>query len=312
MGSDKYSSGSQSFFSGVEGLGTRTPIKFGLAIKKATRTYMPDYTEALNEITDDYLIYIFKRLLANRWFCFILFQGARNSGRFTVEIGMSRRTGYPYYWGSMLPIFYVDNVRERLGMLIQKKDFWWEYKNQEQLEKHLIDVCREHIGRGFYSLLDMYQYRLETEIDSWNNQYRIWKKQTEKYADKAMGERYPELSKEKEAYDYIKMVYNTGSYDKIIGPDITVRALDENWICFQTYVMSKILEQGNIAAIAKALSPEFDIRDDAVEAILERIPPTKALVPLKETEDQIKRYSFFKALSAVEAVFIDEDFTDES
>jgi hypothetical protein len=292
--------------SAMEGLATRTPIRFGFAVEVSFLHYQTSYVQVKSLASDNYLLYLYRGRLGEEWYSFILIQGARFSGKFTVELGISARENFPYPYAARAPFIGVDGLRERLGVMLDNNDTWWSYRSQEQLQNTLQDVLRELVSRGFYLLLDTYQPMLRKEINLGRAMYEEWLAHEKKIRKKTLGNRFKDLPREQDAFEHINSSVNYGIYDKILGP-LKVRYKDLHWFSFHSYILAKLMEADHPEMMAKGIS-RLQIQDDEIGSLIGRMPLDSYLRLPDAGEERVKQYLFLKSLAMAEAFYTGEEF----
>lgn len=288
----------------IEGLGTRTPIRFGSAAEKVARHVLPSWERLVALDSDRYLLYMFRRPVIKEWIGTILIQGARRAGKLTAELAISRRPVYPVHYGRVRPFLGVDGVRERVAVLHNQEDLWWDYRTQETLEDRLKEIMQEVNSRGFYHMDDMYGPMLRREIDRARTLLGQWLEQEPRYADRPLGSRYPDLMMERQAYEYIDTHTMYDSYNRILGP-LRQRYADPRWTSCQTYLMATLMEMSNLEELEEFFVKLPTVVDDEIHVIGDRVPVYMYLKPPESFEDRVRMYAYFKSLNICEAFFDD-------
>lgn len=292
--------------SGYEGLATRTPIRFGFAVEGAFLNYQTSYQQMRSLATERFLLYLYRSRMSEEWYSFILVQGARFAGKFTVEVGICARENYPYYYASRTPFLGIDGLRERLGGIHENTDTWWTYRSQEQLQNHVHEILRDSVGRAFYILIDTYQRVLRKEITAAKALYEEWLALEKKIKKKTLGNRFRGLAFEQEAFDYINQGVNHGLYDKVLGP-LKVRYKDLHFFSFQNFAMAKLMEDDNSARVSQGIS-KLDVADDEIGQLIGRMPLDSYLRLPDGMEERVRQYAFLKSLAVAEALYTGDEF----
>jgi len=286
----------------LEGMGTRTPIRFGGAMDKVARTVMPTWERLGDFHSDRYLLYLYRKPVIKDWTGFVLVQGARRAGRITAELAISRRGEYPLDYGRVRPLVAVDGVRERVALLHDMEDQWWEYRTQELLEDRLKDVLSEAVSRGYFTMEDRFGDLLRGEISRAQKLMRQWSEQEPAYQQRPLGSRFPDLMMEAQSYEYIRSSITYDAFSRCLGP-LRRRYADPRWLSCQTYLMASIMETGNIDDLENLAGQAPAVVDDEIHLIKQRVPYYTYLKMPEAFDERMKMFAFFKSLNIADAYF---------
>ena len=289
----------------AESAGVRTPIRFGVAVEKTMKGKMSSWEKLEVVDSEKHLFYLFTRKVIKDWHGFILIQGARRAGRFTVELAISRRPVLPLHSGRIKPVYAVDGVRERLAFLSEQEDQWWEYRTQEQLEEKLRETLMEVYTRGHMFLHDHNSRMLTAEMERGRSLVRQWREQEAVHSGRPLGTRYPDLMMENQAYDYLMSNLMYDSVNRCLGP-LRKRYMDPRWQACHVFVMSSLLEMTNLGDLDDLVDKVPAMADDEAEVLIGRLPVYRYLKSPEAFEDRMKRYAFFKSLEILDAYFDEE------
>jgi hypothetical protein len=286
----------------AEGAGVRTPIRFGAAVERGMRVKMASWEPIETPESSEYLVYMFGRKVVKDWNGFVLIQGARRAGRFTVEVAISKRAVYPIHAGRLRPVYAVDGVRERLAFLQDADDFWWEYRTQETLEERLREALNDVYVRAHMFLDDKCGALINQEYERGARLMRTWREQDAAHCARPLGSRYPDLMMEAQAFEYIQTNLLYDSLNRCLGR-LRARYLDERWFACHVYCMSSLLEMTNLGDLDDLMDKGPETAGDIIEVLRGRAPSYQYLKAPDAFEERMKRYSFFKALEIMDVFF---------
>lgn len=290
----------------AEGSGVRTPIRFGAAVERTMKVKMASWEAVETPESSEFLLYLFQRKVVKDWYGFILIQGARRAGRFTVEVAIAKRPVYPVHAGRTRPVYAIDGVRERLAFLQGNDDQWWEYRTQEALEDRLREALNDVYQRAHMFLDDRFGATVNQEYDRGARLMRLWREQDALHNARPLGSRYPDLMMEAKAMEYIDQNMMYDSLNRCLGR-LRARYLSESWYACHIFCMSSLLEMTNLAELDDLLDRPPETSQDVIETLRGRVPSYSYLKAPDAFEDRMKRYSFFKALEIMDAFY---DATD--
>jgi hypothetical protein len=288
-----------------DGLGTHTPIRFGQAIERARGFHLREYELSEPIVNDRYLLYLFHKRVSNHWHGFILLQGARRAGKFTVEMGIALHKRYPIHNARVRPFFGVDGVRERAAALSNQEDQWWEYRNQDDLQNRLREVVERVASSGLNHLYDGYAPLVIKEARRAQDLMNQWEVEEEANGHLPLGAKFAGLLLERRAHGYIRdMMYNP-RVRAVLG-DLRPRFDDEHWLSALVFVMASLLETQDTNEMSQNIYVP-SVVDDESTSLCGRTPFYLYLDPADDFEERVNRFSFFKALNIVESQISKED-----
>lgn len=291
-----------------DGLGTRTPIRFGAAIEKARGFHLREFTMEAPLANGRYLLHLLTRQISRYWYGWILIQAARRAGRFTVEIGMAMHPRYPLHNGMVRPFFGVDGARERLSAIDGHEDVWFEYRSQEQLMRALADTTQKAASRGFNYMYERHAPHLVRESKHAQDALNRWEVVDETNGDRPLGARFPDLPQEERAYDFCSNTLQQITMRPVLG-DLRAVLNDQRRLSALVYVMSYLLDNSDETEMSQNIYMPAVIDDEGM-TLCGRAPFYLYLEPAETYDDRVNRYCFFKALDMVEAQYEKRDRLD--
>lgn len=286
----------------LPGVATRTPINFGKILSAKVEKQIYGFKRILAQSTDNYLIYIFRKWLGKGWWGYTLFQGAKRHGKFTVEVGISKRKSYPYYWASAKPDYSVDSVRERLGILHFMEDKWWNYTSVAELKDILNDVLANFVGTGIHMLMEQKRESLEEKFEEFYRQVRSIRRRIEGHKESDPSLIFPSSSDIGKIHEFILKHSKTKSHYRLYDKDFQFRMGALRFIVIQSRLMSDIVNRSDIRYLALTREKPLNYKDDIIYNVLDRVPREKYVRPLENEDEQIMMYGYFKSLSVMESV----------
>lgn len=287
----------------MPGVGSRTPISFITILDENIERTVSDYKKIRRFVTDDYLVYIYRKWIGKGWYSFMLFQGARKRGRFNVEVGISKRSEYPYFWDTALPDFSCDSVRERLSVSMEMKEDFFSYTSERDLQSLLHKLLTNFVGSGIHQMLEERRDKVEVGLTIYSkilNQARERMKETEERDPEKL---FPDAFKIRECYDYVKKAIENRSYFRLFPREFIVNFANEEFILTASLIMSDLLNQPTIkdSALVKCKNPR-EYEDDLTYWLSGRVPPESFYEPLEDDEEQVKLYCYVKSVSMMEGL----------
>ncbi len=284
-------------------LGIRTPIHFGEAIEHLQKGVLDGWKPLAPRFDSErFLLYVFQKPLDLFFHGFVVIQGARKAGKFTVEFGMSLVPKFPVHYGMARPSLVTFGVRERAALIYRKDDLWWQYHNQDKLESQLQEVVTEITKFGFNHLTTLYAPKLHTEVKRAEEFFADWMREEAAAGDRPLGARYDSLKVEDQAYLYIGRALQDSSYMRILEP-FRKRYMDHKWQAAHTYLMATLME----TVLPREMFEDEDripqVEDDEVYTIAGRVPPYQYLDIPAQFEQRSLWYCFFKALEMLDALY---------
>jgi len=301
----------------IPGVATRTPINFGNILSARVKKQIYGFKRILAKSTENYLIYIFRKWLGKGWWGYTFFQGAKRHGKFTVEVGISKRKTYPYYWASAKPDYSVDSLRERLGMLHFMEDKWWNYSSVAELENVLANVLSNYVGSGINSLMEQKRETLDKEFEEYYREVRSIRRRIKGREESDPSLIFPSSTDIGKIYEFIVKNSSLKSYYRLYDSVFQYRMGSSKFMIIQSKLMSDIINRTDIRYLALTSEKPLNYKDDLIFYILDRIPREKYVRPTEDEEEQIMLYGYFKSLSVMESVIgfeteeKDEDVYDE-
>lgn len=282
------------------GIASKTIINFGDTVKNKIAALVPDLKEFQKIASPHYLLFVYHKIFTNGWHGFLLIQGAKTRGAFTAELALSNRKEFPRYLASGKPFLGVDGARERLNKIISRKDEWWNYRSAEELDLQL-EECLKELNPAFMILLDTHLAYLRREMSKYLALIKEWVESEKAGRAKPLGSRFENLSREKEAFDYVSSLYTPYFIDKFIRPHLKEKYSEKHWMSCHTFVMAKLLEQENPAVLSEAFLKDEEVQEDEIQKLLKVTPQTSYEMKAAAPEEKLKYYAFVKGMSAVDA-----------
>lgn len=284
------------------GVASRTPISFGSILRRVVHKITPDFKEEFNTIADDYLLNIYKRPLGRDWSSFLMFQGARRRGQFTVEIGIGRRKEFPYFLNHYKPDHSVDSIRERLAVLVFVEDKWWTYNSERDLESQLETVMMSHVGSGLQTLVEQRWKSMEVELEHFQQRIQEIINQTAEKRSMDSLVVFTDTEDIKETMDFIMLQNKYRSYHKMFSGEIQARMENPKFMLVHSKLMSDIINRPDIRyhALSKGTGTEY--RDDQIYFVSGRISQQSYSFNFETEKEQILTYGYLKSLSALESI----------
>jgi hypothetical protein len=282
------------------GIASKTIIRFGDAVGKRVSAMAPELREFPSLLSPHYLFFVYHKIFTNGWHGFLIIQGSKKAGDFTVELGISNRKEMPKYLGSVKPFLGVDGTRERLARTISRKDDWWHYRSAEELDMRL-EECLQELNPSFMIVLDTYLAYLRREMSKYLAMIKEWVEGEKAGRGKPLGSRFDNLPREKDAFEYVSGMYSPQFLEKFILPNLKGKYSDKHWLSCHTFIMARILEQENSSALDDAFLKDDVTMEDEIHKLTKVLPWT--IYELKDAppEEKLRYYAFTKGFSAVEA-----------
>ncbi|MHB2017420.1 MAG: hypothetical protein ACYCW6_10785 [Candidatus Xenobia bacterium] len=271
----------------------RTPIRFGSTVQGYVDRLLPGRTLIVDETGERFIVLAWHRELEDGWHSFLMVQGARQAGRFTIETGLSRRPSYPYYEGHLRPFMAVDSIRLRMD-----EDRWWTYKSQAELEVHLNKVLRQEHD---LALMQHWRPSLEDELGRSMDGWLGWKDAEASSHELPLGQRFAECVREREALDYIQTALASGRYNRVLGPLVRHYLEDERWLSCHTYQMAMLLENVSPETISQYDGSWTGFSEDQSMWLTGRVSLCDWVEVPPDYEARAAQYCFLKALAVCEA-----------
>ncbi len=303
-------------------MGTRTPIRFGAILEALASEKLKNYKRFLNETTSQSLLFGYRCRFAGNYYGFILVQAARNAGRVTAEIAISRAEEYPYYRFSDQPRVGITGFRERVYVITRKEDLAQSYRGAEQLLGLMMDLLRES-EVALARVSEEVTQEIVEGYKTWQPLYREWL-QAEKGARE--GEtRYPGLEGEVVAREVLQDILVRGTFDRFLGP-LKFRYRNPDFYNCHLFLLAKALEFLEPPPVSGVSQPQEEEDDfdphsgplpDPIASLTGRQSQPECLELARSTALRTTQWAFLKSFAAAEAFFLDNDaaearFLDEA
>lgn len=262
---------------------------------------MREFSSSEPVSNDRFVMYVMQRGIGQLWHGFIMIQGARNAGRFTVEMAIALHPRYPISHARARPSLAVDGVRERAGGLHNHDDQWWEYQTQDQLESRLREVTERVASTGFRHLYEMCGTSLVRESKLAQDLLNHWEEEEQLYAERPLGARFSGLMLELRVHDYITRTIFHPELRPVLG-SLRPRFDDARWLSAMVYVMSSLMEMGEPDEMAQNIHAPSLVNEEMI-TLCGRVPYYSYLDPADDFDERVNRFCFFKALNILEAQF---------
>ncbi|MCD4783575.1 MAG: hypothetical protein K8T10_07065 [Candidatus Eremiobacteraeota bacterium] len=286
----------------LPGVATRTPIDFGNILSKKVKKQISGFKRILAHSAENYLIHIFRKWLGKGWWGYALFQGAKRHGKFTVEVGISRRKTYPYCWASAKPDYSVDSVRERLGMIHFMEDKWWNYTSVNELKDILDDILTNFVGSGIHILMEQKRESLIEKFEEYHRQVRSIRRRIEGHDKLDPSLIFPSSPDIGKIHEFILKHSNIKSYYRLYDKEFQYRMGAPRFIVIQSRLMSDIINRPDIRYLVLTERKSLNYKDDIIYDVLGKIPREKYMRPTENEDERIMMYGYFKSLSVLESV----------
>lgn len=287
----------------MPGVGSQTPISFISILDNNIQKIVSDYQKVRRFVNDDYLVYIYRKWIGKDWYSFMLFQGARKRGRFSVEVGIGRRPDYPYFWDSALPDYSCDSVRERLAVSMEMKEDFYTYNSERDLESQLHKLLTNFIGSAVHQMLEERRDKVEVGLTMYSKVLDHARERMKETEERDPEKLFPDAFKIRECYDYYKKAIENRSYLGLFPREFIVNFADEEFILSAALIMSEMLNKPTVKdrALVKCKNPR-EYEDDLTYWLTGRVPPESYYEPLEDEDEQVKLYCYVKSVSMIEGL----------
>ena len=111
---------------------------------------LPGYERFLEEYTNQYLLFGYRKPILGHYYAFVLFQASKTFGGLTCEVGLSRNKDYPYYRYYDSPSIGVGGFRARTTHILKGLEATTTrmYAGPDVLLGHIMDLVSEAITAG--------------------------------------------------------------------------------------------------------------------------------------------------------------------
>jgi hypothetical protein len=285
----------------------RSSVNFGNILNGLIRERMPYFEPAFSEVSNQFLLYGFKKQLSTAHSGYILVQASRTQGRYALEVAISRGNSFPIHRLNDFPDIGVVGYRESVFTITKGYNHSEEYPNGDALFKLLYAQLKD-AELALSRLAEKVLGRTQRQYDQWAKVYEQWLTQ-EKTASGPHGARYPALSAEHLGFEIIEKILTSGMFDKYLGP-LKYKYRNPNFMNCHVFLLAKGLEfvefpdhnsqvPMQYAPPEKKLAPPLD---DPIAGLTGRHPQADSIEFSQITAQKMTQYAFLKSLSAVEAL----------
>jgi hypothetical protein len=291
-------------------MSTRTSIRIGSILDSSMKDRLPGYERFLEEYTNQYLIYGYRKPILGHFYAFVLFQASKSFGGLTCEVGLSRNESYPYYRYFDKPTVGVGGFRARTAHVLKGLEATTTrmYAGPDVLLGHVMDLVSEAITAG-NKLIKETVPRVSQEYLTWQPLYEQWLKAEETAKSNEQGLRYGNLIGEAVARQILHDCLRSGRLDSFLGPK-KFRYRDTNFLNCHVYLLAKALafveppEDHEMQTIE--IDPDQDpekILFDAIGAIAGRVEQPDAIELSSSIQKRVPEWAFVRSFAALEALF---------
>ena len=287
----------------MPGVGSRTPISFISVLDESLNRYTSDFQKVKRLVTDEYLIYIYRKWLGKGWYCFVMFQSARKRGSFNVEIGIAKRKELPYFWHTSLPDYSCDAVRERLAVIMEQDEDFYRYGSERELGIVIKNLLTNFIGSGIHEILDERRDKIEVSLTVNGKVLKAVREKLKETEERDPVKLFPDAFKIKECYDYFKENIKSRTFFRFYPHEFIVNFANEEFILAAARIMSEIMSAPTIKEEAARVNKNpHEYLDDLTYWLTGRVPPETYTEPLEDVDEQVIQYCYVKAISTLESL----------
>lgn len=291
-------------------MSTRTSIRIGSILDSSMQERLPGYERFLEEYTNQYLLFGYRKPILGHYYAFVLFQASKTFGGLTCEVGLSRNKDYPYYRYYDSPSIGVGGFRARTTHILKGLEATTTrmYAGPDVLLGHIMDLVSEAITAG-NKLIEATIPRVAKQFQLWQPYYEEWSKVDKTAKSNTEGLRYGNLIGEGVARRIIHEILSSGRFDSFIGTK-KFRYRDPEYMNCHVYLLAKALafeeppEPGEFQEII--IDPQQNpdkILFDAIGPISSRIEQPEAVELSSSILKRVPEWAFLRSFAALEALF---------
>ena len=272
---------------------------------------LPGYQRVLEEYTNQYLLFGYRKALLGHYHATILFQASKNFGGLTCEIGLSRTEDYPYYRFFDTPSLGVGGFRSRTTHVLKGTEETTTklYSGPDTLFGHALDLVSEAISAGNNFIGDTVP-RIAEQFKIWQPLYEEWTQVHEKSKESNQDLLYPGLIGEQVARDILHTYLSNGHFDSFLGP-LKFKYRDPDFLNCHVYLLAKALAFIEPPEANESQTLEIDPKQedpskivlDAIGAITGRSEQNEAIQLSTKILERVPQWAFLRSFAALEALY---------
>lgn len=291
-------------------MSTRTSIRIGSLVDNSMKQKLPGYERVLEEYTNQYLLFAYRKPVFGHYFATVLFQASKAFGGVTCEVGLSRTEEYPYYRYYDQPALGVGGFRARTQHILKNTEVTTTrlYTGPESLLSCIIELVSEAITAG-NKLIEEAIPRIAEQYQLWQPLYAEWQEAEKSAQASGAGNRYPRLIGENVAREILHNCLQSGRFDSFLGSK-KFRYAQPDFLNCHVYLLAKALafvdppEPEEMKEIV--LDPDQDpdrIIFDPIGALSGRMEQPEAIELSKKIKSRLPEWAFLRSFAALEAFY---------
>lgn len=287
----------------------RSSINFSGILSSLIKERMGYFEPAFHEVSNQFLLYGYKKQLSTSHTGFVLVQASRTQGRYTMEVAVTRGDQYPVHRFYDFPDIGVTGYRESVPAMTKGYNHAEDYPNGDALFRNLYSHLKD-AELALSRLAEKTLTKTQRQYDEWNNIYNTWL-ELERKADGPPGSRYKGVEAETLAFDIIDKTLARGLFDRYLGP-LKFKYRNPAFLNCHVYMLARGLEfveypdEKSRVEIPNAPPQKKlpDPLDDPITALKGRQPQATSVTLSQVTAERMTQFAFLKSLSAVEALLL--------
>jgi hypothetical protein len=290
---------------------TRTPVKFGTTLEGLVKDRLRHYEPAFLEVSNQFLLYGYRKNISSTYQAYLLFQASRNAGLLRAEVAVCRDGQYPIARLSDFPDFGLGGYRESVYRLTQGFDHSDQYHSTESLFSLLLGLFRD-MEQAVNRLAEKAIPRIKDNYEIWEPLYLDWTKQ-DHGSTEAYGHRFPGLWCEAMAFELLDKTLREGRFDRFLGP-LKYRYGKPHVMSCHVYLLARAMEfldppDDRLAPpppppiSEKIVSRYREPLDDPSPSLLGRVAQENSVELSSGVSERTAEYAFLKSLTALNSLF---------
>ena len=290
-------------------MSTRTSLRIGTLVDTAMKQRLPGYTRVLEEYTQQYFLFGYRKPVHGHYHSTVLFQASKSFGGITCEVGVSRTEDFPYYRFFDRPELGVHGFRARTRHILKGLDAntTKAYTGPDSLTAALMELATE-AASATNKLLELALPRVCEEYNLWQPLYTMWQ-EAEGQASEQSERRYPGLVGEAVARRIISTILRSGCYDSFMGSR-KFRYREPDFLNCHVFLLAKALAFVEPPEFNEESKLELDpgqdpdkILFDPISSLCGRLEQDEAVELPRRTLDRVPHWAFLRSFAALEAFF---------
>ena len=291
-------------------MSTRTSIRIGSLVDNSMKQKLPGYERVLEEYTNQYLLFAYRKPVFGHYFATVLFQAAKAFGGLTCEVGLSRTQEYPYYRYYDQPALGVGGFRARTQHILKNVEATTTrlYTGPESLISNIIELVSEAITSG-NKLIEEAIPRIAEQYQLWQPLYAEWQEADKDAQPDPAGNKYPKLVGEKVSREILHNCLRSGRFDSFLGSK-KFRYSQPDFLNCHVYLLAKALafvEPPDPEEMKEiVLDPDQDpdrIIFDPIGALSGRMEQPEAIELSSKMKHRLPEWAFLRSFAALEAFY---------